>query len=112
MKHISLIVFFNLLDNAIKYRAGAPLITIVLEEKNDEIILSVADNGKGMSNETMRHIFEKFYRAPEGDTHNSKGFGLGLAYVKGIIDGHDGSVEVTSKEGGGSRFIIRLPKTK
>jgi two-component system phosphate regulon sensor histidine kinase PhoR len=63
-----------------------------------------------MSNETARHIFEKFYRAHEGDTHDSKGFGLGLAYVKGIMDAHRGRIEVISKKDAGSRFIIHLPK--
>ncbi len=103
---------FNLLDNAIKYRRLAPLIVITLEEKNDWIIIAVADNGKGMSHETLRHIFEKFYRAHEGDTHDNKGFGLGLAYVQGIIEAHHGKIEVTSKKDIGSKFIVHLPKTK
>jgi len=103
---------FNLLDNAIKYRREAPMITIALEEKNDVAVLSVSDNGKGMSSETVKHIFDKFYRAHEGDIHDSKGFGLGLTYVKGIIDAHNGKIEVTSKKDVGTKFIIYLPKSK
>jgi len=100
----------NLLDNAIKYRNGPPAIVISLEERASEIILSVTDNGIGMTGETQKHVFEKFYRAHEGDTHNTKGFGLGLCYVKGIVDAHGGSITVTSKKGQGSTFSITLPK--
>lgn len=100
----------NLLDNAIKYRNGAPLIVISLEERSNQTILSVTDNGIGMTGETQKHVFEKFYRAHEGDTHNTKGFGLGLCYVKGIVDTHGGSISVTSKKGQGSTFSITLPK--
>lgn len=99
----------NLLDNAIKYRQGIPEIVIRLEEKNNELLLTVADNGIGMSSETQKHIFDKFFRAHEGDTHNTKGFGLGLSYVKGIITAHGGTIEVWSKKGIGSKFFIRLP---
>ncbi len=101
----------NLLDNAIKYRNNEPVIVISLEEKDNDILLTIADNGIGMSSETQKHIFEKFYRAHEGDTHNTKGFGLGLSYVKGIIDAHGGTIDVWSKKGSGTRFVIKLPKT-
>jgi len=100
----------NLLDNAIKYRQGPPEISIGLEKRDNYIILSVADNGKGMTSEVQKHIFEKFYRAHEGDVHNTKGFGLGLSYVEGIIDAHNGKIEVHSKVGYGTTFIIYLPK--
>lgn len=100
----------NLLDNAIKYRNGAPEIVISLEERSAEIVLSVTDNGIGMTGETQKHVFDKFYRAHEGDTHNTKGFGLGLCYVKGIVDAHSGSINVASKKGHGSTFSITLPK--
>jgi two-component system phosphate regulon sensor histidine kinase PhoR len=100
----------NLLDNSIKYKSGPPVISISVEDKAREVVLTVADNGIGMSHETQKHIFEKFYRAHEGDTHNTKGFGLGLSYVKGIIDAHNGSIEVWSKLGSGAKFIIHLPK--
>jgi two-component system, OmpR family, phosphate regulon sensor histidine kinase PhoR len=100
----------NLLDNAIKYRNQEPTITITLDERDDRILLSVADNGIGMNSETQKHIFDKFYRAHEGDTHNTKGFGLGLSYVKGIIDAHGGTIDVWSKKGCGTRFTLTLPK--
>lgn len=100
----------NLIDNAVKYRQGPPRIDINLEEKDDHIILTVSDNGKGMNSDTQKHIFKKFYRAHEGDTHNAKGFGLGLNYVKGIIDAHGGKISVWSKPGAGTKFTITLPK--
>ncbi|HXS35687.1 MAG TPA: HAMP domain-containing sensor histidine kinase [Flavipsychrobacter sp.] len=101
----------NLLDNAIKYRNGPPEISIQLGKRDNYVILSVADNGQGMTSEVQKHIFEKFYRAHEGDVHNTKGFGLGLSYVKGIVDAHNGKIEVHSKVGHGTTFIIYLPKT-
>jgi signal transduction histidine kinase len=100
----------NLLDNAIRYRKGPPLIIISLQEVSDDVILTVSDNGIGMNADTQRHIFEKFYRAHQGDVHNTKGFGLGLNYVKGIISLHGGRINVRSKLGEGSTFIIHLPK--
>jgi len=100
----------NLLDNAIKYRSGPPEIMLDLEEREHEAVLIVSDNGLGMNAETQQHIFEKFYRAHEGDTHNTKGFGLGLSYVKGIINLHRGTIHVWSKKGTGTKFTIRLPK--
>lgn len=100
----------NLLDNALKYRNGAPRILIAIEENDGNIQLLISDNGIGMSSDTQKHIFDKFYRAHEGDTHNTKGFGLGLSYVKGIVTAMGGSIEVWSKRGIGSRFTIRFPK--
>jgi signal transduction histidine kinase len=101
----------NLLDNAIKYRNGPPMITVMVSESEKFVNLVVQDNGKGMSPETQKHIFEKFYRAHEGDTHNTKGFGLGLNYVKGIVEAHGGKIEVWSRVGGGTRFTIKLKKS-
>ncbi|MCW3127473.1 MAG: hypothetical protein JWO03_3131 [Bacteroidetes bacterium] len=98
----------NLLDNAIKYRRGIPVIAITLTDSPRQITLSIADNGMGMNSETQKHIFEKFYRAHEGDTHNTKGFGLGLHYVKGIIEAHHGRIDVKSKPGNGTTFTITL----
>ena len=100
----------NLLDNAIKYRQAVPVITVILKDDSRYVRLIVADNGKGMSGETQKHIFEKFYRAHEGNVHNTKGFGLGLSYVKGIIDAHNGKISVLSRHGTGTTFTIILPK--
>jgi two-component system, OmpR family, phosphate regulon sensor histidine kinase PhoR len=100
----------NLLDNAIKYRKDKPEIKITLEEKDSQVVLSIADNGIGMTAATQKHIFEKFYRAHQGNVHNTKGFGLGLTYVKSIIEAHGGSINVWSKPGAGSKFTIVLPK--
>lgn len=99
----------NLLDNAIKYSPEAPAITI--ETKNNEkgLILSVGDNGIGMTKSVQSKIFERFYRQSSGNVHDVKGFGLGLNYVRAIIDAHKGNVTVTSEPGKGSRFDIFLP---
>ena len=99
----------NLLDNAIKYRRDKPIIGVTLTINGDEASITIADNGRGMSRETMRHIFDKFYRADEGNRHSTKGFGLGLNYAKGIIELHGGTITLTSKEGEGTTFIIHLP---
>lgn len=100
----------NLLDNALKYRKDKPEIKIDLEEKDNHILLSISDNGIGMTPTTQKHIFEKFYRAHQGNIHNTKGFGLGLTYVKSIIEAHNGNITVWSKPGHGSKFTITLPK--
>ncbi|TFG44051.1 MAG: HAMP domain-containing histidine kinase [Bacteroidia bacterium] len=99
----------NLLDNGIKYSPGAPEITV--ETKNNEkgIILSVEDKGIGMTKNVQSKIFERFYRQSRGNVHDVKGFGLGLNYVRAIIDAHKGNVTVTSEPGKGSRFDIFLP---
>jgi two-component system phosphate regulon sensor histidine kinase PhoR len=100
----------NLLDNAIRYRNGPPGIEVLLQSSAHELLLQVSDKGIGMSMETQRHIFEQFYRAHQGDLHNTKGFGLGLNYVKGIVSLHGGRITVRSRLGEGSTFIIHLPK--
>jgi two-component system, OmpR family, phosphate regulon sensor histidine kinase PhoR len=99
----------NLLDNALKYSPENPDITV--ETKNNEkgIILSVEDKGIGMSKNVQSKIFERFYRQSSGNVHDVKGFGLGLNYVRAIIDAHKGNVTVTSEPGKGSRFDIFLP---
>jgi len=99
----------NLLDNAIKYSPEAPAITV--ETKNNEkgLILSVGDNGIGMTKSVQSKIFERFYRQSSGNVHDVKGFGLGLNYVRAIIDAHKGNVTVTSEPGKGSRFDIFMP---
>jgi len=99
----------NLLDNAIKYSPEAPIITI--ETKNNEkgIILSVEDKGVGMSKSVQSKIFERFYRQNAGNVHDVKGFGLGLNYVRAIVEAHRGTISVISEPGKGSRFIVFLP---
>jgi two-component system phosphate regulon sensor histidine kinase PhoR len=102
----------NLIDNAIKYAATAPIITINTYIKGAAIFVSVADNGIGMNDETQKRIFEKFYRAHTGNLHNVKGFGLGMSYVKTVIDAHKGSISVASKLGEGSVFTVQMDLAK
>ena len=97
----------NVLDNAIKYSEEAPEIEISTENVKNTIILKVADNGIGMSKAAQKRIFEKFYRESTGDIHNVKGHGLGLAYVKRILDDHNAEIFVESEKGKGSTFIIK-----
>ena len=99
----------NLLDNAIKYSREAPDITIKTCNDTNGIILSVEDKGIGMSKGVQAKIFERFYRQGSGDVHDVKGFGLGLNYVRAIVDAHKGTVTVSSEPGKGSRFDIFLP---
>ena len=100
----------NLIDNALKYKREQPLITISIQELNATIEIKVEDNGIGMSKIDQERIFEKFYRVESGNIHNIKGFGLGLSYVKKIVDIYNGKVKVESKLNQGSVFIIQLPK--
>jgi len=101
-------VMVNVLDNAIKYSEEAPEIEISTENVKNTIILKVADNGIGMSKAAQKRIFEKFYRESTGDIHNVKGHGLGLAYVKRILDDHNAEIFVESEKGKGSTFIIKF----
>lgn len=102
-------VFVNILDNAIKYSPNAPVIEVFTENVKDTIIVKIKDQGAGMSKAATKKIFDKFYREHTGDLHNVKGHGLGLAYVKQIVDDHNGQVYVESEKGKGSTFIIKLP---
>jgi len=103
-------VIFNLLDNALKYGNGNIAIKFDLKETGNEVELSVADNGIGISPEYKDKVFEKFFRVPLGNTHNTKGYGLGLSYVSHVVQRHKGKIEVESQPGLGSKFIITLPK--
>jgi two-component system phosphate regulon sensor histidine kinase PhoR len=102
-------VFRNLLDNALKYTNDNPVIRISAEKEGKGIVVSIEDNGIGIPVGKCELIFEKFQRAGEGDLHERKGFGLGLAYVKRMVELHDGSVQVNSEVNKGSRFDVFLP---
>lgn len=106
--HISNILH-NLIDNAVKYSKDQPDITITTSEIEDGICFSIADNGIGMDSKTKKHVFDKFYRAQTGDIHDVKGFGLGLSYVKNIVEAHKGRIKINSKVNKGSTFTIFLP---
>lgn len=102
-------VLVNILENAIKYSPGTPEIEIFTENVKDMILIKVRDHGLGMSKIAQKRVFEKFYREHTGDLHNVKGHGLGLAYVKRIVEDHNGQVYVESEKGKGSTFIIKIP---
>lgn len=104
-------VIFNLLDNANKYSNDIPKIVIATYNNSSGIFVTVKDNGVGMTKDTMKKIFEKFYRVPTGNLHDIKGFGLGLSYVKAIIEQHKGKITVDSEPGVGSTFEFYIPYT-
>jgi two-component system phosphate regulon sensor histidine kinase PhoR len=102
-------VISNLIDNAIKYCNQSPQIYIATSSDENHLYITVKDNGIGMSREELKNIFTKFYRIPTGNIHTTKGFGIGLNYVKFIIDEHKGNISVESKLNEGSTFLIKLP---
>ena len=104
-------VIFNLMDNAVKYRKTDEPVDVFLKTWNDDkwLYLSIHDTGKGIKKDDLKKIFEKFYRVGTGNVHDVKGFGLGLAYVKKVVDLHDGEIKVDSEYGKGSTFTIKLP---
>jgi len=102
-------VLVNILDNAIKYSPEAPKIDIYTEVAKNYIIIKIEDQGAGMSKAVLKRVFEKFYREHTGDIHNVKGHGLGLAYVKKIVEDHQGEVYAESEKGKGSAFFIKMP---
>ena len=105
-------VLNNLIDNAVKYSPSNPHIEIEVTEQGQGISIQVKDQGIGMPKEALSNIFDAFYRVPTGNVHNVKGFGLGLSYVKKIVEAHGGKVHVKSKLGEGSTFEIYLPYVK
>ncbi len=104
----------NLLDNAVKYRKPDEPIDIYIRTWNDheKLFLSIRDTGMGIKKENLRKVFEKFYRVHTGNKHDVKGFGLGLAYVKKVIDLHQGEIKAESEVGKGTKFTISLPILK
>lgn len=103
-------VIYNLIDNGIKYSETEPTIEIFTRDELNGIAVDFKDNGIGISRENQRKIFDKLYRVPTGNVHNVKGFGLGLSYVKGVIEKHNGTVEVESEVKKGSTFTIHIPR--
>lgn len=106
--HITSVVY-NLLDNALKYSRESPVIHVGLHQKEGETVLTVKDNGIGISPVYRSKIFDKFFRVPHGDRHDVKGYGLGLSYVAQVVKEHQGHIEVVSEEGKGSTFMVAFP---
>jgi two-component system phosphate regulon sensor histidine kinase PhoR len=105
-------VLYNLMDNAVKYTPSNLVLTVKTWNEKGNLLISIQDNGVGIKKEYQKRIFDKFFRVPTGNVHNVKGFGLGLAYVKQIIDAHHGTIKVESEVNIGTKFIITLPTLK
>ena len=103
-------ILHNLMDNAIKYSENAPFIKVSTEDTKTGVKVSITDHGIGMTNEDQSRIFDKFFRVHTGNRHDVKGFGLGLSYVKAIVDAHGGKVTVDSTLGKGSTFTVEFPR--
>ena len=102
-------VLFNLLDNAVKYSKEKPEIEVTTENRKNKLEVSVKDNGIGIAKEHQKQIFERFYRVPTGNVHDVKGFGLGLHYVRKIVEAHNGTIDIESVLNKGTKFIINFP---
>jgi two-component system, OmpR family, phosphate regulon sensor histidine kinase PhoR len=99
-------VIYNLIENALKYSINQPIISIKLINQDTDFYVSIKDDGIGIPKEFQHKIFDKFFRVPTGNVHDTKGYGLGLSYVKSVIDKHKGRIEIISEEGNGSEFLI------
>jgi len=102
-------VFFNLLDNAVKYTTRPPEIVISTTSSQGHVVIRIGDKGTGISRENQRKVFHRFYRVPTGNVHDVKGFGIGLNYVKLIVESHQAKISLESEPGKGSIFTIRFP---
>ncbi len=102
-------VVVNMLENSVKYCKDVPKIEVTAENTNKYFIFKIKDEGIGMSKQTQKHAFDKFYREETGNIHNVKGHGLGLSYVKKIIENHEGEIYIDSEKGKGSTFTVKLP---
>jgi two-component system, OmpR family, phosphate regulon sensor histidine kinase PhoR len=102
-------VMVNVLENGVKYSPEEPTIRVTTENLKNFIVIKIKDQGIGISKVAQKKIFDKFYREHTGDIHNVKGHGLGLSYVKSIVNNHNGDISVESEKGKGSTFIIKLP---
>ena len=104
-------VIFNLMDNAVKYKAEDRALHLIVSTHNSgsHLVVSIQDNGIGIRREDLKKIFEKFYRVHTGNRHDVKGFGLGLAYVHNIIKALGGNIHAESDFGKGTKFVISLP---
>lgn len=102
-------VVYNLIDNALKYSKENPVIELLLNNQNDQIQIIVKDQGIGIAPDAKHKIFDKFFRVPQGDKHDVKGYGLGLSYVSGVIKKHHGDIQVNSQINQGTTFTISLP---